>query len=326
MTNAPPETERHVSIRHTYPPHANVVLVDWMLGNACSFACSYCPKSLHDGTIRWQKAEQIIALFDALRAHYAERLGRKVWLQFTGGEPTMHPRIVDLLHAASDRGLAASLISNGSRTLRFWKGIVEHLDSVILTYHDEFVSHEHFLEIGRLLCAAMPVHVNVTMHPDRFDAIFERALEIGEVMPEATISLKPLRVDFDSRLYPYTGEQLQRLETRITRPEPRPAEAPRGVMTATSMSGRSEERRANTFITHDQNNWQGYRCQAGLESLRIKGDGSIYRAVCSVGGEIGRLGGKVELPASGILCDRTACSCVADILITKFRESAAPAL
>ncbi len=323
MTIALPTTDRQVSIRHTYPAHANVVLVDWMLGNACSFACSYCPKSLHDGTVRWHKTDQIIALFDALKTHYADRLGRKVWLQFTGGEPTMHPRVVDLLRAASERGLAASLISNGSRTLRFWQSIVDHLDSVILTYHDEFVIHDHFIEIGRLLCAAMPVHVNVTMHPDRFDATFARAEEIGEAMPGATISLKPLREDFDTRLYPYSTEQLKRLETRITRPKPRPAQAPRGVMTATGISGRSEQRRPNSFITHDQNHWRGYRCQAGLESLRVRGDGQIYRAVCSAGGSIGRLGGDVDLPLSGILCDREACSCVADILITKIWEDAA---
>lgn len=323
MSPARAPSDQHVSIRHTYPAHANVVLVDWMLGNACSFACSYCPRSLHDGTIGWQKSNDVIALFDALKAHYCDRLGRRVWLQFTGGEPTMHPRIVDLLRAASERGLAASLISNGSRTLRFWQRIVDHLDSVILTYHDEFVVHEHFLEIGRLLCGAMPVHVNVTMHPDRFDATFDRALEIGAAMPEATISLKPLREDFDIRLYPYTDAQLKRLETRITRPEPRPAEAPRGVMTATERSGRSEQRRANSFITHQQNDWRGYRCQAGLESLRIKGDGQIFRAVCSVGGSIGRLGAAVELPVSGIVCDRAACNCVADILITKIWEDAA---
>ncbi len=66
-----------------------------------------------------------------------------------------------------------------------------------------------------------------------------------------------------------------------------------------------------------------YRCQAGLESLRIKGDGQIFRAVCSVGGSIGRLVAAVELPVSGIVCDRAACNCVADILITKIWEDAA---
>lgn len=311
---APEQPYRRVE--HAEPQHGNVVLVDWMLGNACSFACSYCPPGLHDGSIRWQGAEAVLALYDAIRAHYVDGMGREVWIQFTGGEPTMHPRIVTLLQEAARRGFSTSLISNASRTLRFWRMIRPELRSVILTYHDEFVDHGHFLEIAGLLTEAMPVHVNVTMHPDRFDATFRSAEDLAARLPQATFALKPLRVDFGSGLYPYTPEQLKRLETVLTRPAGRGA-TPRGIMVARRWDGRAEPMRANGFIIHGTNRWRGYRCQAGLESLRVKGDGRVYRAVCAVGGEIGRLGGRIELPRDPIRCDRERCSCVADILITK---------
>ena len=294
-----------------------------MLGNACNFACSYCPANLHDGSVRWQGVDEVVALYDAIRAHYAQRLGKQVWIQFTGGEPTMHPRIVELLEAASDRGFAVSLISNGSRTLRFWQKIRDHLDSVILTYHSEFVAHPHFLEIGRYLDQAMPVHVNVTMLPDRFDETYDRAVEIAETLPGATLSLKPLREDFRDGLYPYSPDQLRRMEAGIDVPGQKRGATPRGVMIARTADGRDERTRANAFILRGSNRWRGYACNAGLESLRVKGNGQIYRAVCASGGQLGRLGAPIALPTEPIRCDRDSCGCIADILITKWRGSRA---
>ena len=309
-------------VRHAMLRHANIVLVDWMLGNACNYACSYCPDALHDGSIRWQKPDDIRSMFRSLKRHYADGMGREVWLQFTGGEPTMHPQIVPLLDEAADLGLSVSLISNAGRTRRFWERIIDRLDNVILTYHHEFAEHEHFIDVAARLADAMPVHVNVTVHPDRFDAIVARAKEIAAIIPTASISLKPLRVGFGDELYDYSDDQLRRLEQRLTHPVRRDARIPRSVMAFETGTGKTETRRANEFIMTKTNRWKGYVCEAGLESLRVHGNGAITRAVCAVGGRIGQLGEPLDLPVSPILCDRTSCNCVADILITKRRLKA----
>ena len=54
-----------------------------------------------------------------------------------------------------------------------------------------------------------------------------------------------------------------------------------------------------------------------IDSDRI---GTLTRAVCGVGGSLGRLGGDIALPADPILCTAEVCGCVADILITKARH------
>ncbi len=306
-----------VRIDHAEARHARIVLVDWMLGNACSYACSYCPKELHDGTIAWQDEGRIVAFYGQLADHYQRGLGRTVWLQFTGGEPTMHPRIVPLLEAAAAHGFRVSLISNASRTLRFWERIRPNLDAAILTYHPEFATPAPFIAVLRLLSEAMPVHVNVTMPPDRFDAVFAQAEAIAEAVPAATLALKPLRVGFRSDLYPYTTGQRARLNTRMTRKGNAGAVTPRGILRVTAPDGSAQVAHVHELMLAGANRWQGWLCHAGLESLRIKGDGRVTRAVCSAGGDIGWLGGEVQLPNLPVLCDRKVCSCVADILITK---------
>lgn len=309
-------------IEHTNADHARTVLVDWMLGNGCSYACSYCPAALHDGSLRWQPAEAVLAFYDRLHRHYVHHRGRRVWLQFTGGEPTMHPRIIPLLEAATERGFSVSLISNASRTLRFWQRIAPHLDSVILTYHNEFAELDHFRAVGRLLAERMPVHINVTMRPDHFDRTLAEARALREAMPSASITLKPLRVDFDDMLFDYSPGQLAAMEAGLPATGPAQGAMPRGTMTAEAAGAPPQRVRANEFVIRGENHWRGYLCNAGLESLRVKGDGGITRAVCSVGGEIGRLGGEIALPAAPVVCTAGTCACVADILITKVRPAA----
>ena len=94
---------------------------------------------------------------------------------------------------------------------------------------------------------------------------------------------------------------------------------------ATMPDGSQERRRANQFILSGTNRWKGYSCDAGLESLRVKGSGEVLRAVCGVGGVIGRLGEDVTLPVAPIRCTRERCTCITDILITKRREAGAEA-
>ncbi|MBW4708914.1 radical SAM protein [Roseobacter sp. YSTF-M11] len=310
-------TEPYTRIDHSNPQHARTVLVDWMLGNACSYACSYCPKALHDGTIRWQKTEDVLTLYHQMKSHYAQERNKLVWLQFTGGEPTMHPRIIDLLKEASALGFRVSLISNASRTVRFWHKIRDYLDSVILTYHNEFATLDHFIDVGQLLVEQMNVHINVTMHPERFERTYDEARALRAALPKATITLKPLRVGFESELYDYSDAQLRILGKGVPSSVRSDGITPRSTMQATTATGACDTLRANDFILQDINRWQGYQCNIGLESLRIKGSGEVLRAVCGVGGRIGQLGGEIALPTQAIQCTKPSCACVADILTTK---------
>lgn len=304
-------------IDHADPAHEKVVLVDWMLGNSCSYACSYCPKNLHDGSIRWHRTEDVLHLYRQMRRHYADAQGKVVWLQFTGGEPTMHPRIIDLLRHASEQGFKVSLISNASRTLRFWEKINGCLNNIILTYHAEFADLDHFVRVAKMMVDRISVQINVTMHPNSFEQTLEAAQKLRSALPAASISLKPLRQEFGSELYDYTERQLDVLSKGLPPTSKLIGEKPRSVMRVTTRSGHSETVRANEFILNGTNRWQGYYCNIGLESLRVKGSGEVYRSVCGVGGPIGRLGENIDLPLESIQCTKQSCSCLADILVHK---------
>jgi hypothetical protein len=75
---------------------------------------------------------------------------------------------------------------------------------------------------------------------------------------------------------------------------------------------------ANDVIKQHLNQFKGWQCNAGLESLMINWDGDVHRATCRVGGSLGNIyNGTFNIPSESIICTRDWCTCAADIPITK---------
>jgi MoaA/NifB/PqqE/SkfB family radical SAM enzyme len=78
---------------------------------------------------------------------------------------------------------------------------------------------------------------------------------------------------------------------------------------------------ANDVIKTHMNQFKGWQCNAGVESLMINWDGEVHRATCRVGGSLGNIyKGTFSVPVGPIICTRDNCTCAADIPLTKFRD------
>jgi hypothetical protein len=74
----------------------------------------------------------------------------------------------------------------------------------------------------------------------------------------------------------------------------------------------------NDLLINKTNQFKGWSCMVGVESLMINWDGAVHRATCRVGGSLGNIyQGKFEMPKDPITCTRNWCTCAADIAITK---------
>jgi MoaA/NifB/PqqE/SkfB family radical SAM enzyme len=77
---------------------------------------------------------------------------------------------------------------------------------------------------------------------------------------------------------------------------------------------------ASDVIKHKWNQFEGWSCNAGLESLMINWDGEVYRATCRVGNSLGNIyNDSFELSTDPVICTRKWCTCAADIPITKVK-------
>jgi organic radical activating enzyme len=307
-----------IAIEHAQESSSTYTHVEWMLGNTCTYACSYCPAKLHDGSIPWLNYDKVLAFIAKLDAHYT-KLHKRIWLQFTGGEPTIYPKFLELIEECRRRGFRQSVISNGVRTLRFWDQAAALLDYIILTYHIEYVDQSHFFKVVDRVRREARIHINVTMLPEQFIACRRAAQALFDTFEDVSVTMKPLRKDFAHDLYDYSRVELEVLGRQFGRGRMTDRPTPRSLMTKVFRDGRRTEQWANAFIIKRENRWQGWGCAAGMEAVRIMADGKVYRSACRVGGPLGTIETGVELPSDFITFDRSRCSCISDILLTKVR-------
>jgi organic radical activating enzyme len=312
-----------VRLDHSLPARKRILFIDWVLGSTCNQACSYCPPKLHNGAVRWHLPTDILAFLDRIRA-LAAGSSKSIHVQFTGGEPTVMPGFIALAQNIHARGVRLSLISNGSRTRKFWTRLLPLLHSTVLSFHPEFAEPEHFLDIVRLAGERIRTHVNVCAHPDYFDLARGVTDWILAGLPSVTVTLKPLLVDFGSNLYSYTPEQMSLLRdyAKITIPRAQADESSRGAMVVSFADGRREVARAADFLANRTNRWKGWECDIGLESLSIDMHGNVYRGLCRVGGKIGsiKLANAFALPSNSVRCERESCHCMLDIMTSRRRR------
>ena len=112
--------------------------VDWYIGKRCNFDCSYCVEYLHDYTSPHVPYENMTKLVDLIHEKHKDNV---LW-SLTGGEPTIHPKFLDLCKYIKNKGSQyTSVTTNGSRTLDYHKQLFEYVDGITMSFHFEFMAH-----------------------------------------------------------------------------------------------------------------------------------------------------------------------------------------
>lgn len=305
---------------HSNDQHNDWFVVNWCLGNTCNFACSYCPSGLHDSSVKWP---DIIVIKNFILKVKEQHPHKNLYFEFTGGEVTLYRDFIEICKFCKELDIRVGLISNGSRTLRWWEENKQYIDHVCLSFHPEFAKEDHFISIVNAVHNDVRTHVNIMMSPDKFDFCFEIADKIKD-MGNLSMALQPLIHDFGDTLYDYTDFQKNVFDIQhelITKhiKFDRSFEYYRGAMQKVYAGGvTGQVSSAHRFISEKTNDWSGWACHAGIEQLIVDMDGSIYRGWCKVGNQIGNIYDEVlNLPEEPIICNKTMCHCNFDIMCTK---------
>lgn len=110
------------------------VLCNYYVTYRCNAACSFCDI--------WQQPSPLISLEDAARnLDDLRRLGVRI-VDFTGGEPLLHPQIGALLTLAKERGFLTTVTSNGLLYPKRAEALRGKIDLLHFSI-DSPVPHEH---------------------------------------------------------------------------------------------------------------------------------------------------------------------------------------
>lgn len=312
---------QYIRLEHLNSESKDWFVVNWCLGNTCNYSCSYCPDNLHNGTRKWPSLETV----KRFTTNVIEQTSpRQVYFEFTGGEVTLNPHFTEIAKHCTSLGARVGLISNGSRTVRWWEENKQYFDHVCLSFHAEHANKDHFINIVKLVHNDIRTHVNIMMVPNQFDLCFSVANEIKE-LGNLSMALQPLIHDFGDTLYDYTDAQkliFEKQHDLITKhiKYTKKFDYYRGAMKMVFPDGTELPSSAHRFISKNTNDWSGWKCYAGVEQMIVDLDGSCWRGWCKVGEPFAHISHDViKIPTQPIICNKTMCHCNFDIMCTKMK-------
>ena len=347
--------------------HANniepkVINVNWFLGKRCNYDCSYCSPTIHDWVSPHLKLNNIIDFVQQIN-DWALTQGKSFNMSLTGGEPFVHPEIIDILkiiRKASHYGTHLSATTNGSLPLDLYNHSLEFVTHLTISLHLERSDDEtkSTLEKAIALTKAWPdkwINVQVMCLPGKLDFIDQQVIPLlesnqvkftlrrirpwlNEAVPEwqpldkrnilksvytieqqtqmkeaekQTLDLRLTEV-YQSNSY-YTADELDWFKNRV------PATTWQNI-------GCWDENKfyyeinSDIMVSNNHNQFLGWTCFAGVDSLYIDFDGQVYRGVCHNDGPLGKLGNKIEFPNTPTVCTKQWCTSNVDQTVRKAKS------
>jgi MoaA/NifB/PqqE/SkfB family radical SAM enzyme len=298
-------------VENRWPHYYDSCKIEWNLGKRCNLDCTYCPSEIHDYTSPHTDINILKKTIDVISTIPNARVS------LTGGEPCVHPKILELLYYLRKKVGWINLTTNATRSHEFYLELP--VDHIVFSLHFEHPKWEtrlnniiKFVRDNRNSTDAPNIkyHINIMAHHD----YMSRARNAVETLSffKANYTVRRIRWTekhdwFDD--LKYKPEDLQWLiDTETT------------ADFNTLIDSRTLTH-TNDLLKENKNKFEGWSCRAGIESLMINWDGDVHRATCRVGGSLGNIyNGTFDIPTEPITCTRKWCTCAADVNITKWKK------
>ena len=347
------------SAHHAKYIEPTIIEVTWTLGKRCNYDCSYCSPAIHD----WVSPHIPLEIFkDALSQlnSWAISQNKTFNINFTGGEPFVHPDIVEILKMSSECSAAEGnlgVVSNGSMPLKLYQESLKYTNSLHLSLHLNRSDEEIQTTLDKIifLNSHYPdrwINLQVMCLPGKFEFIentvvpllesnnvkftlvkirpwLNEAVEEFQELPkrellktkfnmeQQTLFKKKQKLNSDARLTEvynsgvyYSAQELDWFQNHIPKTSWQNLAVWNTDLTYF-------ETNSELMIVNNRNQFKGWTCFVGVDSLLIDFDGLIYRGSCQNDGPIGRLGSKINFINSPTTCKKNLCLISGDNTIRK---------
>jgi MoaA/NifB/PqqE/SkfB family radical SAM enzyme len=230
-------------------------------------------------------------------------LGKPIRLSFTGGEPCVHPKFLELIKYCKHVGVSwISVTTNGTLPFEFYSAL--EADQIVFSIHLEFDWKRVFNTVESVVDLT-----NKKVIAQIMAVVQLRARCLLAHIPNTIRRIRWTEGDHDlfddMRYHPDDLNWIKDQEATVN---------------GNCIIDGEKIIHANDVIKLHLNKYKDWACNAGIESLMINWDGDVHRATCRVGGSLGNIyAGTFSIPTEPITCDRNFCTCAADIPLTKIR-------
>ena len=319
-----------IRVEHSAKKYKDWVRIEWNMGRRCNFDCSYCGADLHDNTSKHFPFEKFEYTIQTLREFYKDK---QIRMSLTGGEPFVHPRIIDILKLFPKYGVEeVSTITNGSLPLKKYQQALEYINTLIFSWHFEFLRVNHMKNVLTNLDRKQ-VKVHLMYLPGKLEEI----KGVVEWLKENNVKfnvrrIRPMTNDAGEFNPPYaSGMNFEGIQ--YAGAEGYYSDEELDYMNSFNKAGTADLNcelftkdeswldNVNTLTKNKWNTFKRWKCMAGIETLMIDNDGSVYRATCKQGGVLGNIETGFKLEDDPVICAKQWCNCAADLNTTKWLET-----
>lgn len=309
------------------------MFIDWQLSNICNYSCDYCNTRSNGGDLGWPTLDQATNLVDQIvkKSNHAYRT-----YNLLGGEPVLWKQFGDLTRYIknTDPNSVIQILTNGSRTLRWWEQYADTLDKVVITHHTKFASAEHIADVVEAIYPYANVSVQVLMDKLHFQKSVSDFDYLISRLKGFHISAKKGETHLGSgKWMEYTEDELRWISDALIRTKENTQTNPDipilkdkniFVRELFATDGNEIWKTSNKdLIVNDANHFNGWRCNIGIDMICVNSNGNITPASSCFQDEI--LGNyktdkEIEWKNTPYVCKYDGCFCGADIEIEKWKK------
>lgn len=317
-----------VSIQDNQP---NFLQIYYDLSNICNYKCWYCFPGSNEGTDPWPDPNIVKENIVHLVKYYKENSKIKVVeINFIGGEPTLWKHLGEVAeYIKTHVDCRVCMLTNGSRTLRWWHKYSKYFDNIGISVHHERADIDHLIEVGNILYKnKINFNTAVLMDHKNWNKCIDIVNKLCDSKNKWTVIAKAVHINGVNY---YNREQIEYLKDQVKR-------APqwfwylcnyngiRKKFKVTQEDGKSfTTKNPNYFSMHKLNYFKGWQCTLGVNFLFISKDGKITG---SCGQKLYGLDyyfnikdkdfrNKFNPKIVDVICEQNICCCSGEAALTK---------
>jgi len=297
--------------------------VSWILGRFCNYNCSYCWPYARSDKLDHQPLEVYKRTVDEIKRQARENGFTQFHWSFSGGEPTAYKHLLDLTKHLDDGPQTPyqtiHMTTNLSPGSKWWKSWCDHTAllqrrSITASYHDEFAKEQEFGDkCLQLQYELVHVTINQVMVPEKFYELYERMERFHK--RGINVTLKPQSNPTASGIVDgYTEDMINKMQ--IGFPQRANGEDTYQIALYDAAGKEYLFDQAERFNAFGFNKFQGWDCNAGYQSVIIRGN-EVKRSYSCHDQILGTLTDGFELTTKPRICVTPSCVSSADSKIPK---------
>lgn len=337
------------------PDHASkkdpgIISVVWSLGRRCNYDCSYCSPFIHDNFSPHISLKDVNGFLTSLESNAIDK-NKKIKIALAGGEPFVHPKILEILKRIRDTKnvFQLSVTTNGSMPLDLYLKSSEFATNFTVSLHleqsDEITNNtiNKIIELNKI--NSWFFTVNLMALPGKFDKV----KEIMEIFTNNKVKFIVRKID-----PPLEYEKQQKPSKKNYLPDDQFVQKKQLYRTKLNENleinwdnyyskdelsflnslkndiwqnmkvyaedGSFEEINSDTLKVHSKNQFQNWKCFIGIDLIYVQDDGNVFRGYCLAGNKIGHISSEINWPNSPITCPFKYCECLMDMITRKAKD------